>query len=241
MINRNLIYIMGVFLIFSILGLVGCSDNKFSTTVSSVTPNASPKTYIPVTSGWRVSYAQLEPERVSYYVEITDPVVIDGHQGVTVRRTNNETGQNTYSYIYATATAIYESSSLSSPGQKILESPFTAGHSWDRYESSVAFDDEPAGDTTDSGGDIIDGANKTVPGEEYGRMFIVGFESVPALDGHLYANCLKVAWQSEEYSYNYYWYAAGIGLVKFESVPNSLSAWENTSVTVMTDFGQIEY
>jgi len=140
--------------------------------------------------------------------------------------------------MYATETAVYESPSTTGPGVKILESPYVAGHHWNRFVATGDTGNQNEGDTTSTDEGGID---KSVPGGDYGQMTIVGRETVAALDGHAYGNCLKVAWQTGEYSYNYYWYAAGIGLVKFESVAGSLSSSTGDIVSLMSDYGHIDY
>ena len=238
MLDRKLYLIQSCLLFILMLGLGACSDKTFLSSTTSVSETASATVYTPLKSGWRVTYMQTEPENSRYYTEVTAPVTIAGFPGYTVRRTNLLTGDITYSYLYATQTAVYESQSTSNPGVKILESPFLIGHQWERFASTSGTAGQSDGDTTDTGGG---GVKSSVPGEDYGQMTIVGRETVAAMDGHAYGNCLKVAWQTGEYSYNYYWYAAGIGLIKFESVTNALSASTGEVVSLMADFGQIEY
>jgi len=82
---------------------------------------------------------------------------------------------------------------------------------------------------------------KTNPGDAYTTMSIVGYDNVETLNGGSYGNCLKVAWQTGESTYNYYWYAAGIGLVKFMQNCNTLVASDNRTVGLMTDYQMVEY
>ena len=216
--------------------VAGCSSKKFTNTTTTISDTASPTVYIPLDQGWRINYTTLEPETEHHYIEVSDPVTIDGNAGFTIRRTNLTTLEQSFTYMYATTTAIYESSSTNSPGEKILESPFIIGNSWERSTNADGYGDTTS--TDDPGGEIVRvDANPA----EYTTMRIVAKENISALDGHIYGNCLKVEWQVGEYAYIYFWYAAGIGLVKYESVPNSLSAGDNNMVTVMSDYAQIVY
>lgn len=239
MLTRKILWTLLVTVSILSLALMGCSSKKFTnTTTTTNLDTADPTTYIPLDQGWRVSYTVLEPATEHYDIEVSDPAVIAGHDGYTIRRTNRTTLEQTYKFMYATSSAIYESSASNDPGSKILAAPFVIGNSWDITEATVGGYGDTTGTDFDDGDDIhlIGGGDG-----EYNQMSIVAKESVEALDGHTYSNCLKVEWQTGEYSYNYYWYAAGIGLVKYESVPNSLSAEDNNTVTVMSDYAQITY
>ncbi len=219
------------------MGIIGCSDKSFTTSYTAISDDASPQVFVPMEQGWRISYTQMFPETSQFYIENTDPVTVAGNSGITVRTTNQSTQEVSYRYRYLKGNAIFESESVSNPGRRILESPFEIGKTWNRYDTTVASDNNDDGGSTGDGGDI----NRSVPGSEYLTMTIVAKESVQALDGHVYGNCLKVAWQVGEYAYNYYWYAAGIGLVKYESVSNSLSASDNDALTIMNNFSQVNY
>lgn len=219
--------------------LSGCSDKSFSTSMTTISDDAPASAYIPLNQGWRINYVQTEPEVAYYDIEITDPASIAGNSGYIVRKTNSTTGDVSYSYRYSADNAVFESYSTTDPGVRLLEGPFTVGHSWNRYNTTISTgDDNGDTDTSGTGGDIQLGS---VPGDDYQTMSIVAKESVTALDGHTYGNCVKVSWQIGEYAYNYYWYAAGIGLVKFESVSNALSAGDSDVLTVMSDYSKIEY
>lgn len=224
---------------------IGCSDKTFTSASTSVSPTASPTVYLPLTEGWRIDYALLEPQSEFYDVEITDEAVIAGNDGFVVRTTNRSTGAVVYSYIYAKDEAIFESYSLSNPGERILESPFIIGNSWSRLDHMTGGDDPDYGggeDDSENPVDIFGDTYKVIPDEGYTIMAIVGREDIATLDGHVHGNCLKVAWQTGENSYVYYWYAAGIGLVKYETVNmTDLAASQSNSLSVMTDYQKIVY
>ncbi|MEZ5360640.1 MAG: hypothetical protein R3F48_17640 [Candidatus Zixiibacteriota bacterium] len=225
--------------IIGLLGLFGCSDNTFSSSTTQVSEDAPASAYVPLNQGWRISYVQMEPEVAYYNIEVTDPVNISGHAGYVIRRTNTSTNQVTYNYRYAADNAVFESYSTADPGVRILDGPFAVGHSWNRYNTTVGGGTNDGDtDTTTSGDDPQLGS---IPGDDYQTMSIVAIESVAAMDGHTYGNCIKVAWQIGEYAYNYYWYAAGIGLVKFESVTNALAADDSDVLTIMSDYADIQY
>ena len=249
MTSSKLIILLLLVPVFLGLALTACSDKTFTSESFSVSENALPVAYLPLEQGLRVGYAVLEPETRYFDIEITNPATIAGNPGFTIRKTDRSTGEIETFYRYTKDNAIFESGSTQYQGVRILESPFVVGNSWDRYDSGtdIVIDvvDDIVNDileTNNGDGDINPGdLPKTYPGEGYTTMSIVGFDDIHSLNGNTYGHCLKVAWQTGEYTWNYYWYAAGIGLVKFEQNYSSLGASENTVVGVMTDYQIVKY
>ena len=227
------------------MGSRHCSDKTFTSTSTVISDNAKPTTFLPLEPGLRVSYIVSEPESQYYDLEVTNPANIAGNPGYAIRKTDRNTGETEIFYRYTKDNAIFESGSTSYPGVRILESPFVIGNSWDRFDNvtdagTIITGDIIIGDLDDD--DILPGNTlKTIPGDGYSTMSIVGIESVEALNGISYGSCIKVAWQTDEYIYNYYWYAAGIGLVKYEQNCNLLAASDNRTVGVMTDYQVVQY
>jgi hypothetical protein len=224
----------------------GCSEKTFTSSTSSVSPSANPTVYIPLEQGWRISYVVLEPEDKHFDVEVVDPVNVARNPGYTIRRTDRNTGEIGISYMYSKGNAIFESKSTTEPGVRILEAPFVIGNSWDRYDTSSTSSTILDGDSEDfnlgkDGFSIFGDLHKVKPGMDYSTMSIVGFDDVQAMNGNTYGHCIKVEWRTSGTHVNYYWYAAGIGLVKYEHNSNGLSAGENYTLGVMTDFQKVEY
>lgn len=234
------------------LGVVisGCSEKTFTSSTAAFSQNSDPTAFIPLEQGLRVSYVILEPETQYFDIEVTDPVNIVGNPGFTIRKTDRNTGEIEVFYRYCKDNAIFETGSISFPGERILESPFVVGNSWDRFDTSSTtniitddifdngFEDyEVNNDDEGYPGD----SHKSKPGDGYTTMTIVGVETVESMNGNSFGNCLKVAWQTGESTYNYFWYAAGIGLIKFEQNYNTLAASSNHTIGVMTDYQTVEY
>ena len=230
--------------------MAGCSDKIFNHSETVIPANASPSVYIPMEQGWRINYALLEPSTEYFSVEVTDSVSIAGNPGVTVRHINSSTGEITYSYCYEKGNAVFESWSTDNPGVRILESPFVIGHSWDRMDTSTTTTTFPYDSNTTDGGGVIDWKDyfetngfflKIIPGEAYNTMSFIGHETVIGLNGVEYGQCLKVAWPLDSLACNYYWYAAGIGLVKFQNTSDRISATDNTFTYLLTDYQKVTY
>jgi len=244
--------------IFGLLGLItlflgivmpGCSDQTFVSSTTVVPGDADPDIYIPLEQGFRISYVLLEPETEYFDVEITDPATVAGNPGFTVRNTDRNGGQTETYYLYMKDNAIFKSGSTTYPGEKILESPFVAGKTWNRFDTTASgtgitsdTEDDWLNDVGDDQDDGDPGNTlKNRPDENYGQMTITGFETVEAVNGNKYGNCLKVAWQVDESTYNYFWYAPGIGLIKFEECKSLSAAADGQVLGVMTDFQKVEY
>ena len=247
MTSSKVIWLIVLIPIFMGLLIPGCSDKTFTSTTTTLSQDADPTAFIPLEQGLRVSYVVLEPESQSFDIEVTDPVNIAGNPGFTIRKTDRNTGAIQTFYRYKKDNAIFESGSTSSPGERILESPFVIGNDWDRFdlttETNTIVDDIVTEEFQVNGGNDVNPGDtyKTKPGNGYTTMSIVGVETVESLSGISYGNCLKVAWQTGESTYNYYWYAAGIGLVKFEQNYNTLAASNNYTVGVITGYQTVKY
>ena len=224
--------------------LAGCSDKTFMSSWTAVLSDANPMVYMLLDQGWRISYVSLEPETRYFDVEVTDPATVAGNQARTIRNTDRTTGEVFTFYRYCKGNAVFESQSIDAPGVRILESPFIVGHSWNRYDTSTTSNTYDNGNGNDNGADGKKGFGdnfKTKPAEPYSVMSIVGIENVETLNGHSYANCLKVAWESGPSTYNYFWYAAGIGLVKFEQGVNAANPGTAQTSGIMSDYQHVEY
>lgn len=250
MASKQMTQILLAVLAICLIAFVGCSEKSFVSHTTEFSQNASPIVYIPLEQGLRVNYVTLEPEVEYYDIEIVNPVTVAGTAGFTFRRTNRASNETTIWYQYNKGVAIFKSSNKSDPGMRILESPFVAGNKWNIYDtSSYSGGGGGSGDGIDDNDDIgkDDGLTnfgdywKVIPDADYSTMQIVGFEMVEALNGTNYGHCLKVQWQTDSLGSNFYWYAAGIGLVKFERTSESIYQRDNNIVTIMTDFQTVEY
>jgi hypothetical protein len=234
--------LLAVAAIISVLALAmpGCSDKTFTSNTTITNPGTSAVTYLPLEDGWRISYVLLQPESGQFNIEVADPVMVAGNPGFTIRKTDPATGYTTVFYRYAKGEAIFESYSLREPGLRILESPYAIGNSWDRNDTTTTnpvIIDFPI-DTGDGDGGVTL-KPQTNPG--YSIMSIVSIEDVQALNNITYGHCIKVAWQTGPSTCNYYWYAPGIGLVKFQQDVDLFGSSTDYTLGVMSDYQRVIY
>ncbi len=216
--------------------VVSCSDKTFTTTVVTTPPGAVAKAYAPLEPGLRVDFAILGQSSRTFEIEIGDSVLVDGNRGFKCLLTDHQTGVTTTTYRYLKDNALFESTSTNDPGVRILEGPFVAGHSWDRNDT---WSTGNGGDGGNDGGGAGGGYTNKI--QAASSMMIEGFEDVQALDGTIYSRTLKVAWSVDADHTNYYWYALGIGMIKYEEGFMRAAPDAATTIALMTDFQRVKY
>ncbi len=242
----SFVIILGIVILAGIWG--GCTGREFTITSATSNITASPTEYLPLTRGLRVDYTVTIPQPQHFDIEVADPVTVDNYAGFTIRRTDRDLNQTTISYRYVKGNAIFETQSLDYPGARILEAPFEVGRSWNRFDTSTTtLTVDTTGSWIDTGNIVKSGSidpggfNKEIPGQAYGTMTIVGFETVRGSNGQSYGHCMKVEWQTGADTKNYYWYYAGVGMVKFAEGVSTLSSSEAQLEGVVANFQIVKY
>jgi hypothetical protein len=231
----SLVCLVGVLIMTALVA--GCSDKTFSTTITTNPAETLPKAYAPLEPGLRVSFAIVGHSSQTFDIEIGDSVVVDGNPGFEYRQTDNHTGVTTTSYRYLRDNALFESTSVNDPGVRILEGPFIPGHTWDRNDTWSTNDGGAEGGNGGGGS----GGGTTLKIHAPSIMTIAGFEDIQALDGAIYSRTLKVAWPVDADHTNYYWYALGIGMIKYEEGFMAAAPDAATTIALMTDYQRIQY
>lgn len=209
--------------------IVGCSDKTFSSDVNISDPEVTEKSYAPLETGLRVSYAYVGQSYHTFDIEIGDSVTVYGYPGFKYVITDDYTGVTTVAYRYTRDSALFETSSLSEPGVRILQKPYLPGTTWNRND---VWDDAANGQT---------GASAAARPSAWTSMTIVGFEDVRIYDGTIYSRALKVAWPLDDSHTNFYWYALNIGMIKYQLGYMASSPGASTTTALMTDFQRLSY
>jgi len=134
--------------------------------------------------------------------------------------------------VSSSSLTIYESSN--SAGEKVLDIPLTVGKSWSRFSSISAgteddftiiiTDNKLTNDTGSTGDSGV--ANKSFPTDGSAVMTVDKFESIQLSNGDYYSNTVRISNGGSGSTRNYYWFAPGVGLVKY--VIGSLDANDPT-------------
>ena len=244
---RNITFFT-VFLCSVILfGWIGCSDDTITTYISSDDPldqNLSgPTIYFPLQEGYGtvydITYSNGKKEISTF--QVGKEVSFVGINAVKWY-VNNATGLDS-SYFQVTNDAILFYESIYSKPEKILELPLEPGHSWTRF--TVTATDDNQDDFTDiitsyDKDTLTDGntVNKTYPIEGEVTMVVEKIENLTLKDGTYYSKAIRVANESlYTGKKNYYWFVAGIGLVKYVIGATDLTYPNGDLVSELVDYG----
>lgn len=219
------LFIIGVttLLISALWG--GCSkDNTANFGSRSSTSASGVGMYFPLNEGYSTTYtvkhANGNHETVRYEagreVDFGGGLAIEWHSFAS-------NGALTTSYFKASESAIDHYSDVADSPQRILELPLTFGHTWtgqvsdgggNAYDSLVANtdpDDKGGADTTDNNG----GPLFSYPALGSVYLTVKGFEGLQMSNGTYYSSTLKISSANQYGDESYFWYVAGVGLVKY--------------------------
>ena len=232
------------------VSLVGCSDN--SGTTSFGTTGGDVTYYFPVTEGYTTVYevnnADGSSQTVSFEIGRQVPFGLStAYEWYVTKGGNTETS---YLLVDDSSVVFYENSRL--PGETILSLPLSPGSSWDRFTQTrqdttttpTYYDNywknKLGGDDGSTYGDGFDGGmyyQKTFPTEGSNQMTVDAVESVGLSTGAMYSGSIRLRNTGPDGKSNYYWFAPGIGLVKYViGAGNDYTSGE--SVGTLVNFGQ---
>ena len=204
----------------------GCSDD-YTEIISQ--PSASSETsevtdYFPLDEGYVTEYvvrSGLQTETISFEVGR----VTLTNNGPLVSWFSWEGSTKDTAYLQATSSALYYYETIHSEPEKILEFPLQPGNSWNRWGSdpaddTVAYDDYydfRQGFEDKFGIDLGDpgGNPKLFPTEGSSTMVVEGTERIELKSGKFFSNTIRIAIEKASGSTNYYWFSAGIGLIRY--------------------------
>jgi hypothetical protein len=222
----------------TILGIVlswaGCSESV-KTTVSSPAQSSAPVAqYFPLDPGHTTVYATNAmgiPSQTMFTVG--EPRQI-GNASAVRWIVQSQTGALDTSYFVATDSALFYLETEYSDPEKILSIPFTVGNNWPRYcnydvtgyrngdpgtYSNYGWSTWTLGDSVlikDSlTGSYGRGAAKNYPSEGANTFTIDAIESVDAGPLGTFSGALKVSNIGYNGTTNLFWFAPGVGLVKY--------------------------
>jgi hypothetical protein len=210
---------------------VGCSDDTTEIITSGGSTGLTVtgvSEYFPLTQGYSTMY-EVVGEGTSEVVTYTVGIEV-AFSGGTAREWISyrpSVGYDT-GYFQATSRALYYFSTLTSDPEKILQLPLTAGQTWVRSDYSASTDDSVVTifdkfyvypDTNQvinpKDDDYGGGYFKNYPTAGQLSMSVEKVEQVRLANGALYTGSVKILNQNINNTYNIYWFAPGIGLVKY--------------------------
>ena len=221
MINKNS-KIVAIILIISAFGW-GCSGHFVTASDPASFSNTDVVEYFPLDESYQATFELTELNRASelivFKVGKKIPFLEDSAvQWISKIGNSVDTG---YVVVSSNSLTIYESSN--SAGEKILDIPLTVGKSWSRYSTiSAGIEDDftiiitdnkltnDTGNTDDS-----EVATKSFPTDGAAVMTVDKYESIQLSNGDYYSNTVRISNDGGGSTKNYYWFAPGVGLVKY--------------------------
>jgi hypothetical protein len=221
---RRLVFGLSILAVFAFtLGWIGCSEND-STRITNITGTGESEqflSYFPLEEGhtslYEVTYSNGSTEEVTFKVGKEVPF---GSITAVEWFISSSTGSRDTNYIVTTDSSVYLYTDYQSMPEKRLYYPLVPGSSWSRFVSndeviSDVLDDEDKIEGDDDGGTNGDVLSATYPTTGNGDMLVDNSETVQLNSGLFYCGSVKITNNTTTDLKNYYWYAPGIGLVKY--------------------------
>jgi len=224
---RKLLIIGAIALLICALW-AGCSkDNTANLGSRSSTSSSGAGLYFPLNEGYSTTYTVRHSngnhETVRYEagreVELGGSTAVEWHSFAS-------NGAVTTSYFRASESAVDHYSGVNDSPQRILELPLEFGHTWtvqvsvddswgNSYDSLITNTDTGDKSGPDTSGIYGDGPLFSYPALGSTYLTVDGFEGLQMSNGTYYSSALKVSSSNNFGDESYYWYVAGVGLVKY--------------------------
>lgn len=210
----------GTGLIIAALISQGCSNNF----VQAVGPTFSTAdeflNYFPLDAGYNSTYEVRTSSGTSEIIAYTvgEDVSFQG-AAATPWIKNGYDRKDTSYFVLSGSSLVFYDSKTSSP-EVILEFPLSVGNSWSRFDIPETEISDSAGDDGISNKDTTkfdDGSSLSATFFSDGQplMTVDKLESVELSNGRYYSGVYRVSNDAGGGARNYYWYAPGVGMIKF--------------------------
>ncbi|MDH4156622.1 MAG: hypothetical protein OEW00_05040 [candidate division Zixibacteria bacterium] len=233
------------------LAWIGCSDDTI-TTVSppgsndGTSANSEVLYYFPLNEGYQTIYDVVNSDgtKESETYTVGKEVSRGSATAMEWLSYTSSNGKDT-GYFEATATALYYFEDLGAAAEKIIELPLVIGQSWPRYEDGSLLSDYEDGidiifdndfkfpDSTD----FMDGTLKNYPTTGLSTMTVTAIEKLQLDNGAYYSGAVKITNTNATGTYNIYWFAPGVGLVKYIIGASALYATSGSKVGELRSYG----
>ena len=255
--------IAAVCLIGALTVIVGCSENDVIVADIADSPAGTAlNTYFPISDGYTTTYRVTSngvSELISFEV---DGRAAAPHNDMWQFVAELPSGVRDTSYLRVTSQAVYHYDGLQGDPETILQAPLSIGHSWNRFgenspESEVVYDSVNISlgnlDALLKGNGTVKELNGT-DGSDYqpyddwlaakvfptqGRLQIrvQAQEQLNLSNGRHYSYVLRLSNVQQDGRSNYYWYAPGVGLVRYVLGATVTSYPDGDVVGELVEFG----
>lgn len=208
---------------------IGCSDSEEFVTKYDPTNtgdggaiSSEVTYYFPLYEGYKTVYRVIEGD-TEYPESFTVGRVVYKTTGTYLPWISYSPGRGADTgYFQVNTSELFYFERIGVAAERILALPLTIGATWDRTTSlSTGGDDVIIIDEQDAGDPIVDTVDyggyiaKNFPSTGEGTMEVVATESVTLTTGESFSGSVKIVNRNTDGTYNQYWYAPGIGLVKY--------------------------
>ena len=231
--------VLGLGVVAIAIGWGGCSDTTKITTSANQEPSSQVTQYFPINAGNTAVFDVMisgSTEQKTFVMSGTVKLGTADAQSWVI----TSGGIVDTSYLFATDSALYFLETPSASPEKILSLPLTSGESWPRYnnynvtgysfnynyygdfgtgtgttsDTTNAGGGQPYGfaDSSTSGGGV---AAKNYPSDGANTFTVLGTETVTLGVLGSFPNSVKISNIGYGGTTNSYWYAPGVGLIKY--------------------------
>ncbi|UCG62033.1 MAG: hypothetical protein JSV52_01710 [Candidatus Zixiibacteriota bacterium] len=224
---------------------LGCSDNSIETVISEDDFNLPTETgyFLPVAEGFSTVYLVSHAAGGNQTITLTIGRQVQNGAVTAYEWFSDDGAFYDTGYVVMTTDAAFFYDGVDADPEKILGFPLIAGNSWERFSDTYddeGFTDIITGIVDDDDSSIFDDTSaKTIPTTGGNTMTVIGEEQLELSNGLYLSNTIKIYNEgSTPGKKNYYWYAAGVGLVKYIIGTTDGSYPRGDVVGELIDFGR---
>jgi len=212
----------GVTLIIAALLSQGCSNHFVPAVGPTFSSNEETLDYFPLNEGYSCTFEINTSYGSSEMISYTVGKVVAFQGGLATLWISNDNGQKDTSYFVLNGSSLIFYEGIKSAPEVILDLPLTVGKSWNRYDTpeseipdttTIDGNDFIIKDTTNAGNGA--GLSPSFLTDGLAVMTVDKIESVELSNGRFYSGVYRVSNVAGSNAKNYYWYAPGVGMVKY--------------------------
>lgn len=262
MTRRSLVSAAVATIAMACLIFVGCSEDGIIVTNAADGEGqtlSEIQRMFPAQVGYQVIFEVTQSNGSSEIVTYTvGEEIIFGYSTAHEMHVRSSSGERYTNYFVFTDSALFFYENWSDEPEKVLSIPFSSGSTWNKSDGVTTL---ATGDTTDTdngsndnqtndykGGedDPVDpkpgdnggggAANKNFPGNNAGNFTIEGTETLALSNGDVFSGTIRVRADGDAVT-NYYWFAPGVGLVRWVLDADQNDMFDGTEVGELIQYG----
>lgn len=208
----------GITLVIAACVSQGCSNNFVTATEPNFSAGEDSPIYFPLDEGFSSTFQVSTSYGSTSMISYTIGEEVDFEGGKAIPWISSQNGIKDTSFFVLNGNSLVFYDKRKSEPEVVLEFPLTIGNSWDRYIIPESGDNGDTGggglkDSTNNGGGASLAASFFTEGSPV--MTVDRVESIELSNGRYYSGAYRVSNDAGSNSRNYYWYAPGVGMIKY--------------------------